>query len=174
MDALHNPHEAIGALLFASGEGIDFDKLEALLGLDRQVVRDVLPELIRRFEAVGLTVLTLEDRLQLVSHETYAELIKGLFDKRRSVPLTQAALEVLAIIAFNGPVSRGFIEKVRGVDSDELVRGLVKKELICEAGRLDLPGRPVAFKTTDHFLRCFGLSGLSELLEKIKSEEITE
>ena len=80
-----------------------------------------------------------------------------------SMPLSPAALEVLAIIAYNQPVSRSFIEQVRGVDSSSSVSGLLEKGLIEEAGRLDLPGRPVAFRTTDVFLRCFGLPSLEDL-----------
>ena len=82
---------------------------------------------------------------------------------RRSIPLGPAAMETLTVIAYNQPVSRAFIEQVRGVDSSSSVSGLLEKGLIEEAGRLDLPGRPVAFRTTDVFLRCFGLSSLEDL-----------
>ena len=84
-------------------------------------------------------------------------------DTRRNTPLSPAALEVLAIIAYNQPVSRSFIEQVRGVDSSSTVQTLVQKGLIEEAGRLDLPGRPVSFRTTDVFLRTFGIASLAEL-----------
>ena len=86
-----------------------------------------------------------------------------MLDTRRSVPLGPAAMETLTVIAYNQPVSRAFIEQVRGVDSSSSVSGLLEKGLIEEAGRLDLPGRPVAFRTTDVFLRCFGLSSLDDL-----------
>ena len=84
-------------------------------------------------------------------------------DTRRNTPLSPAALEVLAIIAYNQPVSRSFIEQVRGVDSSSTVQTLQQKGLVEEAGRLDLPGRPISFKTTDAFLRTFGISSLREL-----------
>ena len=86
-----------------------------------------------------------------------------LLDSRRAVPLGPAAMETLTVIAYNQPVSRAFIEQVRGVDSSSSVSGLLEKGLIEEAGRLDLPGRPVSFRTTDTFLRVFGLSSLADL-----------
>ena len=93
----------------------------------------------------------------------WADCIRRLLDARRSVPLGPAAMETLTVIAYNQPVSRAFIEQVRGVDSSSSVSGLLQKGLIEEAGRLDLPGHPVSFRTTDVFLRCFGLSSLADL-----------
>lgn len=111
----------------------------------------------------GLVLLQLEDRWQLATKTAYAPYIKDIMDTRRNTPLSPAALEVLAIIAYNQPVSRSFIEQVRGVDSSSTVQTLVQKGLIEEAGRLDLPGRPVSFRTTDVFLRTFGIASLAEL-----------
>ena len=93
----------------------------------------------------------------------YRQPVQKVLDTRRAAPLSAAAMETLAIIAYNQPVSRSFIEQVRGVDSSSSVSNLLEKGLIEEAGRLDLPGRPVSFRTTDVFLRCFGLSGLADL-----------
>ena len=84
-------------------------------------------------------------------------------DNRRNAPLSQAALEVLSIVAYNQPVSRAFIDEIRGVDSSSSLGTLISKNLVEEAGRLDLPGRPVSFVTTDNFLRCFGLTSLDDL-----------
>ena len=89
--------------------------------------------------------------------------MRRVLDSRRAVPLGPAAMETLTVIAYNQPVSRAFIEQVRGVDSSSSVSGLLEKGLIEEAGRLDLPGRPVSFRTTDTFLRVFGLSSLADL-----------
>ena len=91
------------------------------------------------------------------------EMVKRILDTRRNAPLSPAALEVLAIIAYNQPVSRSFIEQVRGVDSSSTVSKLMERGLIEEAGRLDLPGKPVAFRVTDTFLRVFGLGSLADL-----------
>ena len=113
--------------------------------------------------ARGLQLLHLEDKWQLATKNTWAEPVKKILDTRRNTPLSQAALEVLAIIAYNQPVSRGFVEQVRGVDSSSTVAKLLEKGLIEEAGRLDLPGHPVSFATTDTFLRTFGLESLAQL-----------
>ena len=94
-------------------------------------------------------------------------------ENRRAAPLSQAAMETLTVIAYNQPVSRAFIEQVRGVDSSSSVASLLEKGLIEEAGRLDLPGRPVSFRTTDHFLRVFGLSSLDGL-PPIRTQEEKE
>ena len=126
---------AVEAMLFASGDPIGADKLA---------------------QAVQLPQLSVEAALEAL-RERYAR------DSRRAVPLGPAAMETLTVIAYNQPVSRAFIEQVRGVDSSSSVSGLLEKGLIEEAGRLDLPGRPVSFRTTDTFLRVFGLSSLADL-----------
>ena len=114
-------------------------------------------------EDSGLCLLHLDTRWQLATRTEWADCIRRLLDARRSVPLGPAAMETLTVIAYNQPVSRAFIEQVRGVDSSSSVSGLLQKGLIEEAGRLDLPGHPVSFRTTDVFLRCFGLSSLADL-----------
>lgn len=114
-------------------------------------------------EDSGLCLLHLNTRWQLATKTEWADCIRRLLDSRRAVPLGPAAMETLTVIAYNQPVSRAFIEQVRGVDSSSSVSGLLEKGLIEEAGRLDLPGRPVSFRTTDTFLRVFGLSSLADL-----------
>ena len=122
-----------------------------------------------------------DTRWQLSTKAEWADCIRRLLDARRAVPLGPAAMETLTVIAYNQPVSRAFIEQVRGVDSSSSVTSLLEKGLIEEAGRLDLPGRPVSFRTTDVFLRCFGLSSLADLPpvhsaedETTKTEEANE
>ena len=114
-------------------------------------------------EDSGLCLLHLNTHWQLATKADFAECVRRVMDTRRSAPLGPAAMETLTVIAYNQPVSRAFIEQVRGVDSSSSVSSLLEKGLIEEAGRLDLPGRPVAFRTTDVFLRCFGLSSLDDL-----------
>lgn len=108
-------------------------------------------------------LLHLNTRWQLATKTEWADCVRRVLDSRRAVPLGPAAMETLTVIAYNQPVSRAFIEQVRGVDSSSSVSGLLEKGLIEEAGRLDLPGRPVSFRTTDTFLRVFGLSSLADL-----------
>ena len=103
------------------------------------------------------------DRWQLTTRPYYGDIVKHILDTRHNAPLSPAALEVLAVIAYNQPVSRSFIEQVRGVDSSSTVTKLLERGLIEEAGRLDLPGKPVAFRVTDTFLRVFGLGSLADL-----------
>ena len=137
---------AVEAMLFAYGEPVGADKLAQALQLPTASVEEALEDLHARYarEDSGLCLLHLNTHWQL----------------QRLCP---AAMETLTVIAYNQPVSRAFIEQVRGVDSSSSVSGLLEKGLIEEAGRLDLPGRPVAFRTTDVFLRCFGLSSLEDL-----------
>ena len=156
---------AVEAMLFAYGEPVGADKLAQALQMPVSSVEPVLEELRTRYarEDSGLCLLHLNTHWQLATKTDLAEPVRRVLDTRRSVPLGPAAMETLTVIAYNQPVSRAFIEQVRGVDSSSSVSGLLEKGLIEEAGRLDLPGRPVAFRTTDVFLRCFGLSSLDDL-----------
>ncbi len=153
------------AVLFAHAEPIGTPKLAAALELPESLVEAGLADLQARCARPesGLSLLCLDGRWQLATKNEYGSWVRKALDTRRAAPLTPAAMETLTVIAYNQPVSRAFIEQVRGVDSSSSVSGLLEKGLIEEAGRLDLPGRPVSFRTTDHFLRVFGLSSLDEL-----------
>ena len=155
----------VEAMLFAHGEPISASRMAEILEIDVSLVQQALEKLRDDYDSGdrGLTLLQMEDRWQLATKPRFGEPVRKLLDTRRNTPLSQAALEVLAIIAYNQPVSRSFIEQVRGVDSSSTVSTLMEKGLIEEAGRLDLPGRPVSFRTTDVFLRTFGLESLSQL-----------
>ena len=156
---------SVEAMLFAAADPISADKLAQAVQLPQTSVETALEELHTRYEREdsGLCLLHLDTRWQLATKTQFAGCIRRLLDARKSVPLGPAAMETLTIIAYNQPVSRAFIEQVRGVDSSSTVSSLLEKGLIEEAGRLDLPGRPVSFKTTDAFLRSFGLSTLEDL-----------
>lgn len=156
---------AIEAVLFAYAEPVSAEHLAQVFEVETPVVERLLLSLKDELSEPtrGLALLQLENRWQLSTKPAYGDYIKKALDTRRNTPLSPAALEVLAIIAYNQPVSRSFIEQVRGVDSSSTVQTLLQKGLVDEAGRLDLPGRPVSFKTTDVFLRAFGISALSEL-----------
>ncbi len=156
---------AVEAMLFAHGEPVSASRIAQILEIETVVVERLLQTLRDDYDAGdrGLTLLQMEDRWQLATKPRFGEPVRKLLDTRRNTPLSQAALEVLAVIAYNQPVSRSFIEQVRGVDSSSTVTTLMEKGLIEEAGRLDLPGRPVSFRTTDAFLRTFGLESLTQL-----------
>lgn len=162
---LRESKAALEAMLFAYAEPLSAARMAEVLGLEEEAAERILRDMAREREEAGsgLCLLRLEDKWQLATKTQYKEPVKKVLDTRRAAPLSTAALEVLAVIAYNQPVSRSFIEQVRGVDSSSSVSGLLEKGLIEEAGRLDLPGHPVSFKTTDAFLRCFGLSSLAEL-----------
>ena len=156
---------ALEAVLFAVAEPVATEKLAEILGIEHQVVERLCGHLRDEYaeEEHGIQLLCLEGRWQFSTKGQFGEYVKAALDNRRNVPLSAAALEVLAVIAYNQPVTRSFIEQVRGVDSSGVVQSLAQKGLIEEAGRLDLPGRPIAFRTTDVFLRSFGLSSIADL-----------
>ena len=157
---------ALEAMLFAHAEPVETERLADALRLSVRDTEELLHGLQQRYDEQesGLAILHFEpDRWQMTTRPYYGEVVKRVLDTRRNAPLSPAALEVLAVIAYNQPVSRSFIEQVRGVDSSSTVTKLLEKGLIEEAGRLDLPGRPVAFQTTDTVLRVFGLGGLKDL-----------
>ena len=156
---------AIEAMLFAHAEPVTAARLAEVLEIEQPSVERVLLALRDDYSEPGrgLCLLQLEDAWQLATKNQYAPPVKRILDTRRNAPLSPAALEVLAVIAYNQPVSRSFIEQVRGVDSSSTVTKLLDKGLIEEAGRLDLPGKPVAFQVTDTFLRVFGLGSLADL-----------
>ncbi|EFB75667.1 SMC-Scp complex subunit ScpB [Subdoligranulum variabile] len=157
---------ALEAMLFAHAEPVETERLADALRLSVGEAQELLERLQKRYDEQesGLALLRFEpDRWQMTTRPYYGEMVKRILDTRRNAPLSPAALEVLSVIAYNQPVSRSFIEQVRGVDSSSTVTKLLEKGLIEEAGRLDLPGKPVAFQVTDTFLRVFGLGSLNDL-----------
>ena len=155
----------IESILFASGDPFPIERLMALLDLSRE---DVLAAARRigdayRFENRGIRLLILEDSLQLGSAPENADWVRRALDTRKPARLSPAALEVLAIAAYFQPVTRTYIEQIRGVDSSYTVGLLVDKGFLEPCGRLDAPGRPMQFQTTAAFLRVFGLESLEEL-----------
>lgn len=119
-------------------------------------------------------MLELNDNLQLSSNPAYITEVREILDLKRNTPLSGAAMEVLSLVAYNEPVTKAFIEQVRGVDCSGVIGSLTQKGLIEERGRLELPGRPLLYGTTDNFLRCFGISSLAELPPLPKDETETE
>ena len=156
---------AIEAVLFAAGEPLTVSRLAETLELDEETVVRLTEDLKQEINTRGggLMMVRLEDQYQLCTRQEYAGYVRKALDIRRNTPLSQAAMEVLAIVAYNQPVTKAFIEQVRGVDCGAVVQGLVTKNLVEEKGRLELPGRPLLYGTTPDFLRCFGVSSLQEL-----------
>lgn len=153
------------AVLFASGDPISIDRLSEIFEISPEKSEEIALKLENKLEKnnSGIKLLKLENKFQLATRTEYAEYIKKAFDIKRKTPLSPAALEVLAVIAYNQPVTRAFTEQVRGVDCSGVITTLIEKNLIEEKGRLELPGKPLLYGTTDNFLRCFSISDLSEL-----------
>jgi segregation and condensation protein B len=155
--------KALEAVLFAAGGTVTNDKLSEALGLDADTVDLLCAELASDCEGRGIQLLSLGDRRQLCTREEYEPYIKVALGVRAPGGLSQSSLEVLAIIAYNQPATRVFVEQVRGVDSAYAITTLLERELIECVGKLDMPGRPNLYATTSAFLRCFGISSLDEL-----------
>ncbi len=166
---------AIEAVLFACGEPVEADKIALSCGIDLKTLPKMIQLLNDRYESCdsSLNVLKLGKCYQLCTKSEYSKYIKNIMDSGNKTPISQAAMESLALIAYNQPVTKSFIESVRGTDSSSVVNKLLEKGLICEAGRLEIPGRPIAYKTTELFLRSFGISSLEELptIENMKGSE---
>lgn len=156
---------AIEGILFAAGDPVPVERICFVLEQDRETVDNVCQRLADQFsyERRGIRLIRLENSWQMCSAPEYADYIRKTLENRKPAKLSQPALEVLSIIAYFQPVTRTYIEQIRGVDSSYTVGLLLERGLICEAGRLSVPGRPMQFKTTKNFLRAFGLASLEDL-----------
>lgn len=161
--------QAIEAILFAAGHPMRYEKIAAALGIAVKDVKTMVRELSEHFEKEdtyhGIQLLMYPTSCQLTTKEQYAPYIREALDIRRGGNLSASSMEVLAVVAYNQPVTRSFVDLVRGVDSSYAVNSLLDKGLIEAAGRLDAPGRPMLYVTTDKFLRVFGINSLEELPE---------
>lgn len=162
-----NIESAIEAILFAAGYPVKYDKLAEVLGLGTADTRHLVENMADGYNAEnsprGLRLLLFKDTCQLCTKEQYAPYIREALGIRRGGNLSASSMEVLAVVAYNQPVTRTYIDTVRGVDSSYAVNSLLDKELIEACGRLDAPGRPMLYATTEKFLRVFGLNSLSDL-----------
>lgn len=154
---------ALSAVLFAGGEPQIIDRLLEVFEITENELIEAVFELNNQLENLGLRVVKLGNTYQMTTKVEYKDPIKKAFDIKRKTPLSPAAFEVLAVVAYNQPITKAFIEQVRGVDCSGVISTLVEKNLIEEKGRLDLPGRPLLYGTTTTFLRCFSLESLKDL-----------
>lgn len=163
---------AIMAVLFAAGEPVAAERLCQSLGVDEseltrevQALMDALA-----FNRSGIRIIQLENAYQMCSASEQAEIVTRTLETRKPPKLSQSQLETLTVIAYYQPATRAYVEQIRGVDSAYCVSALLAKKLICEDGRLNVPGRPIVYRTTPDFLRVFGLRSLDELPEIEKIE----
>ena len=164
---MENIKYAIEGILFAAGEPVKEAKLAVVLDKDIAAVRDAVSELKAEYDSGkrGFCIIEINEGYQICSRPEYYAYIREILGEQRNQPLSNAAMEALAIIAYKQPVTRGMVEKIRGVNSDGCINRLYERGLIDECGRLDAPGRPILYRTTDTFLRCFGLKTPDELPE---------
>ena len=171
-------YASIEAILFAAGESVNFPKLSAILEVPMWQLLNIMRDLKEKYntEHSGVQVVLYEQSAQLCTKSEYAPIIRlALADKVRG-QLSKAAYEVLSIIAYKQPTTKAYIEQVRGIESSNTVNILCEKNLIECCGRLDVPGKPFTYRTTDNFLRCFGISSVDELppLESFFQDEEDE
>ena len=166
---------AVEGILFASGEPVQTDRICVALEMDRPTVEQVLQKLMDyyAYERRGIRLLHMEDTWQMCSAPDYADIIRKAFEIRKPAKLSQPALEVLTIIAYYQPTTRAYVDQIRGVDSAYTVGILQDRGLIEECGRLNVPGRPIQYRTTQDFLRTFALNSLEDLpeLPSVSAEE---
>lgn len=167
INQIKNIEAAVEAILFAAGYPVKYEKISEVLGLDVKSTKTIISQMSESYNgeasARGLNLLLFPDTCQLCTKEQFAPYIREALGIRRGGNLSASSMEVLAIVAYNQPVTRSFIDQVRGVDSSYAVNSLIDKALIESCGRLDAPGRPMLYATTDKFLRVFGLSSLADL-----------
>lgn len=165
---------AVEAILFAAGEPLEIDRIVEALEVEKEMIESVLVQLQRTLDenCSGICLVKMDNLYQLCTRQDYAQEVRKVLEIKKNAPLSNAAFEVLAVIAYNQPVTKAFIEQVRGVDCSGVIQTLILKGLVEERGRLELPGRPLIYGTTPEFLKCFCVNNLSELPELPDHEDL--
>ena len=167
IEQIKNIRAAIEAILYAAGYPVTYEKLSEVLGLSKKDIKSVVEHMSSEYNEEGsehgIMLLMFDDSCQFCTKELFAPYIREALDIRRGGNLSASSMEVLTVVAYNQPVTRNYIDTIRGVDSNYAVNSLIDKELIHAVGRLDAPGRPMLYGTTEKFLRVFGLNSLKEL-----------
>ncbi|NLL06312.1 MAG: SMC-Scp complex subunit ScpB [Clostridiaceae bacterium] len=156
----------IEGILFAAGDKISIEKICELAGIDKKAAKLVINNMIVSYNnnsSRGITIREIGNGYQLCSKPELYDYIKAMFEPKQKSGLSQAAFETLAIIAYNRPITKAKIEQIRGVNSDSAVTKLIERNLVKEAGRLDAPGKPILYETTEEFFRSFGYKSDSDL-----------
>lgn len=168
----------VEGLLFAAGDALSLEKISEIIGIDKKTAKLILNNMIIAYQNSkrGIMMRELNGKYQLCTRPEQSDYIKKLFEPRQRQGLSPAAFETLAIIAYNQPITRAKVEQIRGVNSDSAITRLLDRNLIREAGRLDAPGKPVLYDTTEEFLRSFGFKSLGDLprLEMNEIQTVSE
>ena len=167
---------AVEAILFASGEPIEYERIAEALEIEPEYAENLLMNLGATLDerGSGICLVRMDNQFQLCTRSQYADKIRAVLEIKKKSPLSTAAFEVLAVVAYNQPVTKSFIEQVRGVDCSGVISTLCQKGLVEEKGRLDLPGRPLLYGTTPEFLKCFSVTSLDELPDLPEHEDLPE
>ena len=167
VEQIKNIQAAIEAILYAAGYPVTYEKLSEVLGLSKRDIKSIVEHMANAYNKDdserGIMLLRFDDSCQFCTKEVFAPYIREALEIRRGGNLSASSMEVLTVVAYNQPVTRNYIDTIRGVDSNYAVNSLIDKALIEACGRLDAPGRPMLYATTEKFLRVFGLRSLSEL-----------
>ena len=173
-----NIEGAIEAILYAAGYPVKYDKLSEVLGLEVKDIKTIVEHMAEQYNSEksirGINLLVFEDTCQFCTKEQYAPYIREALGIKRGGNLSASSLEVLAVVAYNQPVTRAYVDTVRGVDSSYAMNSLIDKGLIEATGRLEAPGRPMIYSTTEKFLRVFGINSLSDLPATESLEELAK
>ncbi len=173
----------IESLIFSYGDALSLDKICEILELDKKTVRSLMKNFMDSYNRAnkGIIIREINDKYQMCSNPQYFDYVSKLYQIRQKQALSQAAYEVLSIIAYNQPITKAKIEQIRGVNSDSAVTRLLERNLVKEAGKLEAPGRPRLYETTDEFLKCFGFKSIRDLpmlyiqdLSELNLEELIE
>ncbi len=166
----------IEAIIFAAGSPVPTGRIAEALEINENEINSAIDDLVSKYsnDDHGIQIIRLGKNVQMCSKKQHGDAIRKVMDLKRNTPLSQAAFEVLAVIAYNQPVTKAFVEQVRGVDCSGVIGSLCSKGLVEEKGRLELPGRPLIYGTTDNFMRCFGISSYEELPTPDSHREIAE
>lgn len=164
---INDLYAAIEAILYAAGHPVAYEKLSEVLGISVKDVKNIVESMTKDYsdnnKHRGIMLLCYPDTCQLATKEDYAPYIREALGIKRGGNLSASTMEALAIVAYNQPVTRSDVDNIRGVDSSYAMTSLIDKQLIEVCGRLEAPGRPMLYKTSDKFLRVFGLNSLDEL-----------
>lgn len=173
-----NIESAIEAILYAAGYPVKYSKLSEVLGLEVKDVKTMVEHMATQYNSEssvrGINLLMFDETCQFCTKEQYAPYIREALGIKRGGNLSASSLEVLAVIAYNQPVTRAYVDTVRGVDSSYAMNSLIDKGLIESSGRLDAPGRPMIYSTTEKFLRVFGINSISDLPETESLDKLAQ
>lgn len=166
----------VEALLFISGEAVPLTAIAQTIEMDKATTKAIIHTLADKYEEEkrGIRIIALEDAYQMCTAAEYFEYIRNMYKSPSRQGLSQSLLETMAIVAYKQPITRAQIEEIRGVSAEHAVSKLVEKKLICEVGRMDSPGKPILFGTTNEFLRYFGFKNIKELPELKEKDELAE